>query len=280
MNSEAKQLTDADIDDFDNSELGADFDDVDSNSSLPSHEDNADPINDPKLVSTKPGRVKTQGKFVVHTQLAHRLFYGRRKGVEIVKENGKEFKKQIKAIIGVVRFGTNINAIYDMAAVDDPYADAKLIEIEDALYEVRELLTNNIEALRQLLGEMSEMQITPAFSIKPITLPLEFRTPFFGYEATRVVKYFDRLVLLALTTKQTGDILDSDWNRIVNKTGSKIRAVFLMSAQYRVTGVTRDDMAAKNERARAAIEKYGELPQSILEGRKRAKHAPNIRKDK
>jgi integrating conjugative element protein (TIGR03761 family) len=280
MNNEAKKLTDTDIDDFDGSELETDFDNVDSDSSFPSHEDNADPINDPKLVSTKPGRVKTHGKFVVHTQLAHRLFYGRRKGTQIVKEDGKEFKKQIKAIIGVVRFGTNINAIYDMAALDDPYADAKLIEIEDALYKVRELLTDNIEALRQLLGEMSEMQITPAFSIKPITLPLEFRTPFFGYEATRIVKYFDRLVLLALTTKQTGDILDSDWNRIVNKTGSKIRSVFLMSAQYRVTGVTRDDMAANNERARATIEKYGELPQNILEGNKRAKHAPNIRKNK
>jgi integrating conjugative element protein (TIGR03761 family) len=278
MINEAKQLADTVTDDFEGSELGTDFDDV--GSSFPSHEDNADPINDPKLVSTKPGRVKTHGKFVVHTQLAHRLFYGRRKGTQIVKENGKEFKKQIKAIIGVVRFGTNINTIYDMAELDDPYADAKLIEIEEALYQVRELLTGNIEALRQLLGEMSEMQITPAFSIKPITLPLEFRTPFFGYEATRIVKNFDRLVLLALTTKQTGDILDSDWNRIVNKTGSKIRAVFLMSAQYRVTGVTRDDMAANNERARAAIEKYGELPQNILEGRKRAKHAPGVRRVK
>ena len=136
---------------------------------------------------------------------------------------------------------------------------------------------NNIEALRQLLGEMNEMQINPAFSIKPITLPLEFSTPFFGYEATRIVKNYDRLVLLALTTKQTGDILDSDWNRIVNKTGSKIRSVFLMSTQYRFTGVTRDDMAANNEKARSAIEKYGKLPQDILDGRKRAKHAPKIR---
>jgi hypothetical protein len=39
-------------------------------------------------------------------------------------------------------------------------------------------------------------------------------------------------------------------------------------------------MAANNEKARGAIEKYGELPQEILEGRKRAKHAPKIRSNK
>ena len=247
---------------------------------MPTHEDNADPINDPKLVSTKPGAIKTQGQFIVHTKLAHRLFYGRKKGTQIIQENGKEVKKQIKPIIGVTRFGTNINDIYRLASFDEPYADAKLIEIEEGLKQAKELLLENIEALRQLLGEMTEMQINPAFSIKPITLPLEFSTPFFGYEATRIVKNYDRLVLLALTTKQTGDILDSDWNRIVNKTGSKIRSVFLMSTQYRFTGVTRDDMAANNEKARSAIEKYGELPQDILEGRKRAKHAPKIRSNK
>ncbi|MBL7005389.1 MAG: TIGR03761 family integrating conjugative element protein, partial [Gammaproteobacteria bacterium] len=266
-----------DVDEYEASELDSDFNDDETRPVLPTHEDNADPIVDPKLVSTKPGAIKTQGQFIVHTKLAHRLFYGRKKGIQIIKENGKDVKKQIKPIIGVTRFGTNINDIYRLASFDEPYADAKLIQIEEGLRQAKELLLENIEALRQLLGEMTEMQINPAFSIKPITLPLEFSTPFFGYEATRIVKNYDRLVLLALTTKQTGDILDSDWNRIVNKTGSKIRSVFLISTQYRFTGVTRDDMAANNEKARTAIEKYGELPQDILEGRKRAKHAPKIR---
>lgn len=274
--NKAKTLDEDVTNNSEGEELDQDFNDTET--STPTHEDNADPITDPKLVSTKPGRVKTHGKFVVHTQLAHRLFYGRKKGTETVTIDGKSFKKIVQPIIGVVRFGTNINGIYDMAAMDDPYADAKLIEIEDGLLMVRRLLETNIEALRQLLGETDEMQITPAFSVKPITLPLEFRTPFFGYEATRIVKYFDRLVLLALTTKQTGDILDSDWNRLVNKPGTKIRSVFLLSTQYHVTGVTRDDFAANNAKARAAIEKYGELPQPILEGRKRAKYAPNIRR--
>lgn len=265
-------------DSVDDLELSQDFDDPDVHVAAETHPDNADKINEPRLVTIKPGRVKTTGKFIIHTHLAHRLFYGRRKGVEVTEVDGGTTRKPIMPIIGVIRFGTNINTIYDMAMRDDPYADAKLLEIENALAEARKRLETNTQALRQILGETEEMSITPAFSVKPITLPLEFRTPFFGYEATRVVKYFDRLVLLALTTKQTGDILDSDWNRIVNKTGTKIRAAFLLSTQYHVTGVCRDDFSANNGRARAAIEKYGELPQDILEGRRRAKHAPKIRR--
>ncbi|MBT4451177.1 MAG: hypothetical protein HOC92_15875, partial [Gammaproteobacteria bacterium] len=98
MNTEAKYKTEIDVDDYDASELESDFNDDESKPILPTHEDNADPIVDPKLVSTKPGAIKTQGQFIVHTKLAHRLFYGRKKGTQIIQENGKEIKKQIKPI--------------------------------------------------------------------------------------------------------------------------------------------------------------------------------------
>lgn len=254
----------------------ADIDD-DAKPKAPSHEDNADPITDPRDVSNKPGRIKTKGSFIIHTQLAHRLFYGRKKANHSFDKEGNKINKKIMPIIGVTRYVSNINALYDLAEMNDPYADAKLIEIEDELSSVKELLINNIEALQQLLGDIADMEIQASFSIKPITLPLEFSTPFFGFEASRIVKYYDRLVLLALTTRQTGDLLESDWNRIVNKTATKIRSVFYKTSEYKFAGASRDDMAANNKVARAAIEKYGELPQDILEGRKRAKHAPKIR---
>lgn len=260
---------------------GTDIDEAeikdDATVSLPSHEDNADPITDPKNVSTKPGRIKTKGSFTIHTQLAHRLFYGRKKSNQSVDEHGKKVKKKIMPIIGVVRYASNINGLYDLAEMNDPYADAKLIEIEEELSTVKQLIISHIEALEQLLGDIDDMEIEASFSIKPIKLPLEFSTPYFGFEASRIVKYYDRLVLLALTTRQTGDLLDSDWNRVVNKTASKIRSVFLKSAEYKFAGASRDDMVANNQVARKAIENYGELPKDILEGRRRAKHAPKIR---
>jgi hypothetical protein len=50
----------------------------------------------------------------------------------------------------------------------------------------------------------------------------------------------------------------------------------LLSTSYRFTGVKRDDIAANNAVARRAIDKYGELPQVILEAGKRGKYAPAI----
>ena len=41
-------------------------------------------------------------------------------------------------------------------------------------------------------------------------------------------------------------------------------------------GATRDDFASKNAVARAALEKFGELPQDVLEGTRRSRFAPPI----
>ena len=90
MNTEAKLLVEKGVDEYETSELDNDFNDDETRPVMPTHEDNADPINDPKLVSTKPGAIKTQGQFIVHTKLAHRLFYGRKKGTQVIQENGKE----------------------------------------------------------------------------------------------------------------------------------------------------------------------------------------------
>ncbi|HIE1930511.1 TPA: AcaB family transcriptional regulator, partial [Pseudomonas aeruginosa] len=49
-----------------------------------------------------------------------------------------------------------------------------------------------------------------------------------------------------------------------------------LAQQYRYSGCTRDDFAAKNAAARAALEKFGELPQDVLEGMRRSKFAPPV----
>ncbi|MCM3011726.1 AcaB family transcriptional regulator, partial [Bacillus subtilis] len=55
-----------------------------------------------------------------------------------------------------------------------------------------------------------------------------------------------------------------------------LRSLFSLAQQYRYSGCTRDDFASKNAAARAALEKYGELPQDVLEGTRRSKFAPPI----
>ena len=49
------------------------------------------------------------------------------------------------------------------------------------------------------------------------------------------------------------------------KTSTPLRSLFELS-RFRASGATRDDLAANNARARAAIEKFGTLPEDILQG--------------
>ncbi|HCG1680038.1 TPA: DUF1845 family protein, partial [Pseudomonas aeruginosa] len=60
---------------------------------------------------------------------------------------------------------------------------------------------------------------------------------------------------------------------------SVLRSLFGLAQSYQFTGATRDDFAANNARAEAArkmYEKFGEIPQDILEGTRRSNFAPPI----
>ncbi|MCF6256202.1 MAG: TIGR03761 family integrating conjugative element protein [Gammaproteobacteria bacterium] len=243
-----------------------DFDDDEKPVRHPTHEDNADPIVPPKQVSVRPGRMRTQGEIVLHTRAAHRLFYGRRRDDE----------NKIKPIIGLVRFSTNINGIFECAANNDPYADLVLLKIENQFSAANTLASKNIKALEQLLGDMGGLTICNNESVSPITLPVEFKTVY-GFIGARLLSQYDKLVRLGLVANHVGLLFADDWNNLVGKMGSKIREVFWLSTQYRYTGVTRDDVATNNEVARRAATKYGELPQDVMEGTRRAQHAPVIR---
>jgi len=229
-------------------------------------DENADPLVMPNLVSKKPGMLRTKGNLTLHTRSAHQLFYGRK----------KDEKKKIKPITGLVRFALNMNQLYDLAAKDDPYADSVLISVEEKLEEVSVTIKNHIKELEEQLADMEGITIDSHESVQPISVPLEFRTTY-GFIAAQLIGKYDKLIRLAQCAMHvTGTFLQSDWERVVRKSGSNIRNAFWQSSRYRYTGVTRNDIAANNPIARNAIEKYGELPQEILEGTKRGKYAPKI----
>jgi integrating conjugative element protein (TIGR03761 family) len=231
----------------------------------PTHEDNADTLVVPNLVSKRPGMLRTQGHLIIHTRAAHRLFYGRRR-------NDKE---GVKPIVGLVRFALNMNQISDLAAADDPYADAVLLKVEQQLDECKGTIASHVAEIEDLLSDTDGITIDFHESVEPIKVPLEFKTTY-GFLAARTLSQYDKLVRMAQSAMHVGLFFQEDWARVVRKSGSLIRRAFLLSSSYRFTGVKRDDIAANNAVARRAIEKYGVLPQIILEAGKRSRYAPQI----
>jgi integrating conjugative element protein (TIGR03761 family) len=249
-------------------DLSDDFDEdfaEEAPSRLETHEDNADRIVQPRYVSNRPGPMHTKGSIVLHTRAAHRLFYGRR----------KDEKQGIKPIIGLVRFSTNVNNICELAAKDDPYADAVLVQLEKKFNTLDKLIKDNVTTCEDLLSSMDGLTIETQESVKPIVLPVEFRTTY-GFMGARLLGQYDRLVRQCLSARHVGLLFSDDWGRLVGTTGRKIRELFWLSTSYRYTGVGRSDIKARTRLAQQAIDKYGELPQSIIDGTQRAQYAPMI----
>jgi len=235
-----------------------------------SHPDQADRLVSPKLVKKRPGMVYTKGEIVLHTNLAHRMFYGRSR----TKVNGKT-KHQI---VGLVRFISNVNQICDLARAGDPYADYWLLELEQMMDDTRVTLSETKQYLRELLdtgGASSRVSVKTGISESPVTLPLEFKYKTYGFQAADLVGLFDEVVQLALNAKDAAWLLPAEFKQLVNHAGRSLRHTFLTSAKYKYSGAKRNDFAANNQRARLAVERMGfELPEDVLTGRKQPKWMP------
>jgi integrating conjugative element protein (TIGR03761 family) len=213
----------------------------------------------------KKTAIQTSGALLLHTQLAHNLFMGR-----------KAAPNQY-AITGLIQFSGQIRTIWESASLDDPYADMKLLHIEAAMDNAAELVRINTEVMNNLLDSLGDrIVLSDCRSERPVSVPISFRTPY-GFMAARLLGDFDEMVICALKARHIGMILDQEWHATVSKTATAIRRVFNLSGTFNYSGATRNDFAANNQRAREAIAKYGELPQEVLAGTKRAKIAPPIK---
>jgi len=87
---------------------------------------------------------------------------------------------------------------------------------------------------------------------------------------------YDDLARKLILAHHTALIDRSTLERWLNDGAHALRSLFSLAQQYRYSGATRDDFASKNAMARAALEKFGELPQDVLEGTRRSRFAPPI----
>lgn len=111
--------------------------------------------------------------------------------------------------------------------------------------------------------------------MQPVKLPL-FVNAQLGFMAVYLLADYDDLARKLILAHHTALIDRSTLERWLNEGAHALRSLFSLAQQYRYSGCTRDDFAAKNAAARAALEKYGELPQDVLEGTRRSRYAPPI----
>ncbi|MDR0770541.1 MAG: TIGR03761 family integrating conjugative element protein [Burkholderiales bacterium] len=212
------------------------------------------------------GSLQSQIDLELHTYHAARLWNGR-------KPKTPEKNQGVPGLTDFLRITNNINIA---AAQDDPYADWMIITIEERILKAKEKLAAIKEQVKQVFESIpKQLSISENLNISPARMPLFVFSPL-GFQGVYLLVEFDELARDLLLAKHIGLLGRDQMEGMLDQAGHQIRSTFALTQNYRHTGVSRDDVAANNARAREAIEKFGLPPQDILERQRRSALAPQI----
>ena len=162
------------------------------------------------------------------------------------------------------------------AEQDDPYSDWWMLRIEDKLADTKTRLQTLREQVNQALADVPPaLSLGENMNVQPVKLPL-FVNAQLGFMAVYLLADYDDLARKLILAHHTALIDRSTLERWLNDGAHALRSLFSLAQQYRYSGTTRDNFTAKNAAARAALEKYGELPQDVLEGTRCSRFAPPL----
>lgn len=201
-----------------------------------------------------PGKLEMSAKIKLHTKLAINLFRGQK----------SDPATNFRGIIGLARFARQVANIWSASAIDDPYADQCLIEIEQAWKDAKTLIDGRTKTLKALLTGMDDFEVETQASVEPVTIELKFFSPW-GFRGALLLRDLDQMIRLALTGRHLGLIMDSDWNRTVTDSLRAVRHMFAQVMNWTHTAVTRNDIAANNKVAIRAKQKYTTVNQRYLD---------------
>jgi len=209
----------------------------------------------------KPGALLGQVWLTVQTNQAQQLIRGR---------DGSPDKP---AIIGLIGFADRMRLIWQAARNDDPYADWWLIKVHDAIEMNVDYVRRWQREMRNLLGQMTAMDITIAESSRPSRIPLQFANPY-AYQAALLLSEYDALVRMVLTVHHVGLLESEGRNGLIKSCARKIRALFVVPQSYRFLKIDRESVCRQTGRSHEARQAMGELPEDILSGERQAPLVP------
>ncbi|MCH9699369.1 MAG: TIGR03761 family integrating conjugative element protein, partial [Gammaproteobacteria bacterium] len=213
----------------------------------------------------KPGVLRSQATLTLQTKYGQSFIYGRAR-------NDAKGKKQIP---GLLEYARRTRIIWLSVLADDPYADWQLVKIENYLENAKQSIQSSNKDIKDALQSISGMEVQPAQSLSPITVPLNFQNPY-AYMGAGIVSEYDQLACRVFSATHVGMIRKKQGFIILNQAGAGIRRVFSAAYEWKYSGVTRKDINNKTKIAEHAIQIMGDCPHVILNKTNRASNAPEI----
>ncbi len=223
------------------------------------------------MASTEPrvGQLRSKIEMTLHTYPAVLAWHGR--GVESGKPQ----------VVGLKQFLSLAGRVHQAAGRDDPYADSWLLMLEEKVDETRQALQQLETRVSSVLKQIPEgLDVSRNVSQQPFVTPV-FTGGQMGWQAVMLLMQYDSIVRDVLLAHHIGLLGNKQRGAMIrDQGGHALRSLCYAPVKFPgFSGATRDDFAANNAKARNALEKYGELPQDILEGTRRSEFAPTIRRE-
>lgn len=210
------------------------------------------------------GALRSTMQLTLHTHHASRIWHGRARS------------DSHSGIIGLSGFVAIMNKMKRGAEQDDPYSDAWMLRIEDKLNSTKATLQALREQVDQVLADVpAALSLGENLNLQPVNLPL-FVNAQLGFMAVYLLADYDDLARRLILAHHTALIDRDTQDRWLTEGAHALRSLFSLAQQYKFSGAQRDDFAANNAVARLARERFGELPQDVLDGTRRSRFAPPI----
>lgn len=127
------------------------------------------------------GTLRSSMQLTLHTHHALRIWHGR------------DASEGRASIIGLNGFLAVMNKMKRGAELDDPYADAWMLRIEDKIYETKECFRVMREQVDLVMSELPEaLSLSENLNVQPIKIPL-FVNAQLGFLAVYLLAAFDAL---------------------------------------------------------------------------------------
>jgi len=214
------------------------------------------------------GALRSHIRMTIHTYHALRMWKGRR-------PSGK-----LPGIIGLAGYLLMTNRMIRGSALDDPYSDLWMLRVEEKIDDVKANLTVLMDQATLAFESVpATLNLGENLNMQPADLTVFANSPL-GFLGIYLLADYDELVRKTILAHHTALIDRQTMMHWLDDGGHHLRSLFTLVQRYQYSGAKRDDFAANNAVARSALEKFGALPQDILEGTRRSRFAPVVHRDR
>ncbi len=163
--------------------------------------------------------------------------------------------------IGLMQFTQFVQVLWKAFEEEDPYAEWQLLKIYEAAQSLKIKMQKQEILLRKQIRSLRGIQVKPFRNAKPFNASLRSAN-ILVLMAGSLIAQTDYLTRQILILKQMGIVPQGQVRPQLYS--EEIQKVFAFSQQWQQTGITRQDILDKNERAKKVGEKFGQLPEDIL----------------